>query len=127
VLGNKIYAYSSSFDVPSFQNARVVSNDVEILNEGDGTARGHHLVVLDVLGDLISATRFDTYIDPANVTALAAALNAVVSGNIVVLVVYDASAFDAAGRAALTTGYGNTNSNTWTAGRYDHIFIGVKI
>jgi hypothetical protein len=124
VLGNKIYAYSSSYDVPSYQNARVVSNDIELLNVN---TRGHHLVVLDPLGDLISATRFDTYIDPANLTALATALGAVSSGNIAVLVTYDACAFNAACRSALTTGYGCTNSNTWTASRHDHIFIGVKI
>jgi len=126
VSGNKIYAYSSSFDVPGYQNARVVVNDIEVLNEGPGT-RGHHAVVLDSYGNVEATYNFDTYIDPANLTALAAALNAVPSGHIVVLVVYDASAFNAACRSALTTGYGCTNNNQWTASRYDHIFIGVKI
>jgi hypothetical protein len=123
VKGNKIYAYSSSYDVPSFQPARVVVNDVEVLNT---ELRGHTMVVLNNDGDVEASYRFDTYIDPANATALASALAAVPTGYIVVLVVYDASAFNAACRSALTTGYGNTNSNTWTAGRYDHIFIGVK-
>jgi hypothetical protein len=130
VSGNKIYAYASTFDVPSIQNARVVSNDIEILNEGDGTARGHHLVVLDVLGDLISATRFDTWDTggaPGARAALAAALSAVASGNIVVLVTYDASGLDAGIRSAINTGYGSTNTNTWESGRVSHIFIGVKI
>jgi hypothetical protein len=88
--------------------------------------RGHTLVVLDTYGNVASITNYDTYINPANVTALASALNAVASGNIVVLVVYDASAFNAACRSALNTGYGSTNSNTWTASRVDHIFIGIK-
>ncbi len=125
VSGNKIYAESSTYDVPSFQPARVIVNDISVVNT---EARGHTLVVLDSYGDVVTAaTQYDTYIDPANVTALAAALNAVASGNIVVLVSYDASAVDAAVRSAINTGYGSTNTDTWTAQRKSHIFIGVKI
>jgi hypothetical protein len=125
VSGNKIYAESSTYDVSSFQPARVVVNDIEIVNT---EARGHTLVVLDTYGDVVTAaTQYDTYIDPANVTALAAALSAVASGNIVVLVSYDASAVDAAVRSAINTGYGSTNTETWTAQRNSHIFIGEKI
>ena len=130
VLGNKIYAESSTFDVPNIQNARVVSNDIEILNEGNGTARGHHLVVLDALGDRISATRFDTWDtggSPGARAALASALSAVASGRIVVLVTYDASGLDAGIRSAINTGYGSTNTNTWVSGRQSHIFIGIKL
>ena len=131
VSGNKIYAYSSTYDTPGFQPARVVVNDVEVLLRGDipnPSGRGHNMVVLDSYGDVVTAaTQYDTYIDPANLTALAAALNSVASGNIVVLVVYDASALDAGVRSAINTGYGSTNSNTWTADRKSHIFIGEKI
>jgi hypothetical protein len=125
VSGNKIYAASSTYDVPSYQPARAVVNDIEIVNT---EARGHTLVVLDSYGDIVTAaTQYDTYIDPANVTALAAALSAVASGNIVVLVSYDASAVDAAVRSAINTGYGSNNTETWSAQRNSHIFIGVKI
>jgi hypothetical protein len=125
VLGNKIYAESSTYDVPSYQPARVVSNDVQVVNT---ELRGHTLVVLDSLGDVVTAaTQYDTYIDPANLTTLASALNSVASGNIVVLVSYDASALNATVRTAINTGYGSTNNNTWTAERRSHIFIGVKI
>ena len=125
VSGNKIYAESSTYDVPSFQPARVIVNDISLVNT---EARGHTLVVLDSYGDVVTAaTQYDTYINPANVTALAAALNAVASGNIVVLVVYDASAVDAGVRSAINTGYGSTNSDTWTAQRKSHIFIGEKL
>jgi hypothetical protein len=131
VSGNKIYAYSSTYDTPGFQPARVVVNDVEVLLRGDipnPPGRGHNMVVLDSYGNVVTAaTQYDTYIDPANLTALAAALNSVASGNIVVLVVYDASALDAGVRSAINTGYGSTNSNTWTADRKSHIFIGEKI
>lgn len=124
VSGNKIYAESSTYDVPSFQPARVVVNDIEMVNT---EARGHTLVVLDSNGNVVTtATQYDTYIDPANVAALALALNTVASGNIVVLVSYDASAVDAAVRSAINTGFGSTNSNTWTANRVSHIFIGIK-
>lgn len=125
VSGNKIYAESSTYDVPSYQPARVVVNDIEVVNT---ELRGHTLVVLDSYGDVVTAaTQYDTYINPANVAALASALTAVASGNIVVLVVYDASAVDAAVRTAINTGYGSTNTNTWTAERRSQIFIGVKI
>jgi type II secretory pathway pseudopilin PulG len=132
VSGNKIYAESSSYDVSiPAPPARVVVNDIEVLRQGDTPnppGRGHNLVVLDSYGDVVvSATQFDTYIDPANLTTLASALNAVPSGNIVVLVVYDASALNAAVRTAINTGYGSTNTNTWTADRQSQIFIGVKI
>ena len=132
VSGNKIYAESSSYDVSiPAPPARVVVNDIEVLRQGDTPnppGRGHNLVVLDSYGDVVvPATQFDTYIDPANLTTLASALNAVPSGNIVVLVVYDASALNAAVRTAINTGYGSTNTNTWTANRISQIFIGVKI
>jgi hypothetical protein len=125
VSGNKIYAESSTYDVPSYQNARIVVNDITVANTA---LRGHTLVVLDSNGDVVTpATQYDTYISPANVTALSSALTSVSSSNIVVLVVYDASAANAAVRSAINTGYGSTNANTWTAERRSHIFIGIKI
>jgi type II secretory pathway pseudopilin PulG len=132
VSGNKIYAESSSYDVSiPAPPARVVVNDIEVLRQGDTPnppGRGHNLVVLDSYGDVVvPAIQFDTYINPANLTTLASALNAVSSGNIVVLVAYDASALNAAVRTAINTGYGSTNANTWTAERRSHIFIGIKI
>ena len=131
VSGNKIYAYSSTYDTPSYQPARVVVNDIEVLRRGDvpnPPGRGHNMVVLNSYGDVVTtSTQFDTYIDPANLTTLASALNAVPSGYIVVLAVYDASALNAAVRTAINTGYGSTNTTTWTADRKSHIFIGQKI
>jgi hypothetical protein len=125
VSGNKIYAESSTYDVLDFQPARVIVNDIEVVNT---ELRGHTLVVLDTYGDVVvPATQYDTYIDPGQATALAAALSGVASGNIVVLVSYDASAVDAAVRSAINTGYGSTNTDTWTAQRQSHIFIGEKI
>jgi hypothetical protein len=125
VSGNKIYAESSTYDVPDYQNARVIVNDIEVV---DTALRGHTLVVLDTYGDVVTGpTQYDTYIDPNNLTALAAALTAVASGNIAVLVTYDASALDAGVRSAINTGYGSTNTDTWTAQRKSQIFIGIKI
>jgi hypothetical protein len=124
VKGNKIFVYSSTFDVPDYQNSRVVSNDVEVLNIGD---RGHNMVVLDPLGDLVSTANYDTWGVAGDLTLLATALNGVASGNIVVLTVWDASALNATVRSAINTGYGSTNSNTWTSDRISHIFIGIKI
>jgi hypothetical protein len=133
VSGNKIYAESSTYDVPSYQPARVVVNDISLVNT---ELRGHTLVVLDSYGDVVTtATQYDTFETvplsgdggaPARL-ALASALNGVASGNIVVLVSYDASSFDATLRSAINTGYGSTNTGTWTASRISHIFIGEKI
>jgi hypothetical protein len=128
VLGNKIYAESSTYDVPSFQPARVVSNDIQVANT---ELRGHTLVVLDRLGDVITAaTQYDTWDTggaPGARAALASALGAVASGNIVVLVSYDASGLDAGIRSAINTGYGSTNTDTWESQRQSHIFIGIKL
>jgi hypothetical protein len=128
VSGNKIYAESSTYDVPNFQPARVIVNDIQIVNT---ELRGHTLVVLDSYGDVVvPATQFDTWDTggaPEARNNLASALSAVPSGNIVVLVSYDASGLDAGIRSAINTGYGSTNTNTWPSGRQSHIFIGIKI
>lgn len=123
VGATKIYAYSSTYDVPSYQNAVVQVNDVEIVNTEN---RGHTMVVLSPGGVTVSIANYDTYIDPAQLTALSNALNGVASGNRVVLVVYDASALNATVRSAINTGYGSTNTNTWTANRISHILVGIK-
>jgi hypothetical protein len=132
VSGNKIYAYSSTYDTPGFQPARVVVNDIEVLLHGEDPplqyGRGHNIVVLDSYGNVVTpATQYDTYINAVNLTALASAISAVATGHIVVVVTYDASALDAGVRSAINTGFGSTNTNTWTADRKSHIFIGVKI
>lgn len=126
VYGTKIYAYSSTYDVPSYQNAVIQVNDVEIVNTA---LRGHTMAVIAPNSSTVSITNYDTYdptTGPANLTALANALSGVASGNRVVLVVYDASALNSTVRSALTTGYGSTNANTWVAGRTSQIFVGVK-
>lgn len=128
VSGNKIYAESSTYDVLDFQPARVIVNDISVVNT---ELRGHTLVVLDTYGDVVTAaTQYDTWDTvgaPGARAALASALNAVASGNIVVLVVYDASGLDAGIRSAINTGYGSTNADTWESQRRSHIFIGEKI
>ena len=128
VSGNKIYAESSTYDVPDFQPARVIVNDIEVVNT---ELRAHTLVVLDTYGDVVTAaTQYDTWDTggaPGARAALASALNTVASGYIVVLVVYDASGLDAGIRSAINTGYGSTNTDTWESQRQSHIFIGEKI
>ena len=123
VGATKIYAYSSTYDVPSYQNAVIQVNNVEIVNTA---LRGHTMAVLAPNGSTISITNYDTYGSAGAVTAMANALNAVASGNRVVLVVYDASSLNAAARSAINSGYGSTNPNTWTPQRISHIFIGIK-
>lgn len=128
VSGNKIYAESSTYDVPSFQPARVVVNDISVVST---ELRGHTLVVLDSYGDVVTAaTQYDTWDTggaPGARAALAGALGAVASGNIVVLVSYDASGLNAGIRSAINTGYGSTNTDTWESFRRSHILIGIKV
>jgi hypothetical protein len=123
VGSTKIYAYSSTYDVPGYQNAVIQVNNVEIVNTAN---RGHTMAVLSPSGATVSINWYDTYIDPAQLTALANALNGVASGNRVVLVVYDASALNATVRSAINSGYGSTNTNTWLAERISHILVGIK-
>lgn len=127
VSGNKIYAESSTYDVPNFQPARVVVNDIQVVNT---ELRGHTLVVLDSNGDVVTAaTQYDTWDTggaPEARAALASALSTVASSRIVVLVSYDASGLDAGIRSSINTGYGSTNTNTWPSFRNSHIFIGIK-
>ena len=131
VSGNKIYAESSTYDVPSYQPALILVNDIEIVNTEE---RGHTLAILDSYGDTVSITNYDTFETvpesgdggaPGRL-ALQAALEGVATGNIIVLVVYDASSIDAGVRSDINTGYESTNTDTWTASRKSHIFIGVK-
>jgi hypothetical protein len=89
--------------------------------------RGHTMVVVDTYGDLVSVTNYDTYGNAGSLTTLATALGAVASGNIVILVTYDASALNSTVRTALTSGYGATALNTWAASRTSQIFIGIKV
>jgi hypothetical protein len=128
VSGNKIYAESSTYDVPSYQNARIVVNDIQVANTA---LRGHTLAVLDSYGDVVAGpTRYDTWDTagaPGARAALASALSAVTSGRIAVLVSYDATGLDAGIRSAINTGYGSTNTNTWVSTRISHIFIGEKV
>jgi hypothetical protein len=127
VSGNKIYVYASTFDVPSYGNAVIKVNEIEIYNAGQ---RGHTLALLDTYGDTISINTYDTWdgtIGTAQMTALASALTAATSGTIAVLTVWDASALNATVRSAINTGYGSTNSNTWISTRIDHIFIGIRV
>ena len=123
VGATKIYAYSSTFDVPAYQNAVIQVNDVEIVNTA---VRGHTMAVVTPIGGTVSITNYDTYGDPNAVTAMANALNAVASGNRAVLVVWDASALNAAARSAINSGYGSTNTNTWLPQRISHILVGIK-
>jgi hypothetical protein len=122
--GNKIYVYASTFDVPSYQNAVINVNDIEIYNDGQ---RGHTLALLDTYGDTISINTYDTYGDAGTLATLASALNSAASGSIAVLTVWDASALNATVRSALTTNYNATATDTWTAERRSQIFIGIKV
>jgi len=56
VTGNKIYVYSSTLDVPGYQNSRVIVNNTEVLNIA---SRGHNMVVLNSTGGLVSTASYN--------------------------------------------------------------------
>jgi hypothetical protein len=107
------------------KTAVVAVNDVEIVNTKN---RGHTMVVLSPSGATVSINWYDTYIDPnAQLTALANALNGVASGNRVVLVTYDASAFEC--RLSLCTNHRirrYQHQHLDLPSRISQIFVGIK-
>ena len=119
----RIRVQSSNWDAPSYTNATVAVDGPTIV---DVAQRGHTLAVIDPNGALLSQTTFDTFAGGAANTNLTNALNAVTQGNIICLVSWDATSFTQGNRDALVNGYGAILTNTWSAGRVSHYFIGVK-
>lgn len=90
--------------------------------------RGHTLVVYRPATDAIIAgpTSYDTYGTPSDVTAITAAINGVVAGDIVTLYSYDATSVDSGMVAALQACGKGPNWGTWGPARITHVFVGQK-
>jgi len=128
-----IEARSTSFQVQPAVDGYIKVNGATVKTTTDGS-RGHTLLVIDISGATIgSITTYDTFESApgdggdAGRNALKTALNAVASGNYIVLVSWDACSFDSGLRTALNTGYGTTLTTTWASTRYSHIVIGQKV
>lgn len=124
-------AKASSYQVVPFEDGYIKVNSTTI---NTNTSRGHTLAVISPAGATVgSINTYDTFESApgdggaAGRTALTSALNAVASGNYIVMVSWDACSFDATLRTALNTGYGTTLTTTWAATRYSHIVIAKKI
>jgi hypothetical protein len=128
-----IVAKATSYQVNPIEDGYIKVNGTTIKTTALGS-RGHTLAVISPSGATVgSITTYDTFESApgdsgaAGRTALTSALNAVASGNYIVLVSWDACSFDATLRTALNTGYGTTLTTTWASTRYSHIVIAKKI
>jgi hypothetical protein len=128
-----IEAKATSYQVNPIEDGYIKVNGTTVKTTTLGS-RGHTLLVIDVSGATVgSITTYDTFESApsdggaAARTALTSALNAVASGNFIVMVSWDACSFDTPLRTALNTGYGTTLTTTWAATRYSHIVIAKKI
>lgn len=130
-----IEAKATSFQVFPIEDGYIKVNSTTIKTTSQANvSRGHTLAVISPAGATVgSITTYDTFESApgdggaAGRTALTSALNAVVSGNYIALVSWDACSFDATLRSALNTGYGTTLTTTWAATRYSHIVIAKKL
>lgn len=130
-----IEARATSYQVQPVVDGYIKVNSTTIKTTNlAAVSRGHTLAVIDPTGTTVgSINTYDTFESApgdggsAARAALTVALNAVASGNYIVLVSWDACSFDAGLRTALNTGYGTTLTTTWTSTRYSHIVIGQKV
>lgn len=126
-------ARASSYQVQPTDDGYIKVNSTTIKTTTLGS-RGHTLAVISPAGTTVGTIdtfdTFETVLGDGGAggrAALTIALNAVASGNYIVLVSWDACSFDAGLRTALNTGYGTTLTTTWAATRYSHIVIGKKL
>lgn len=130
-----IEAKATSYQVNPIEDGYIKVNSTTIKTTSQANvSRGHTLAVISPAGATVgSITTYDTFETvlgdggAGGRTSLTAALNAVASGNYIVMVSWDACSFDATLRTALNTGYGTTLTTTWAATRYSHIVIAKKL
>jgi hypothetical protein len=128
-------AKSSTYQVFPLEDGYIKVNGTTIKTTNQAAvSRGHTLAVISPAGATVGTIdTYDTFESaPADGgaaarAALTLALNAVASGNYIVMVSWDACSFDATLRTALNTGYGTTLTTNWAAKRYSHIVIAKKI
>jgi len=128
-----IEARSTSFQVDPHVDGYIKINGTTVKTTTEGS-RGHTLAVISPAGATVgSITTYDTFESSpgdggaAGRAALTTALNAVTSGNYIVMITWDACSLDSTLRTTLNTGYGTTLSTTWASTRYSHIVIAKKI
>ena len=122
-----IITKSTSYQVNPHEQGYIVVNGTNIKTTDYGS-RGHTLAVLAPTGAVVgSIVTYDTFGNPTDLANITTALNAVASGNYIVLVSWDACAVDSNMRTSLTNNYGATQSTTWAPTRYSHTFIGRRI
>jgi hypothetical protein len=128
-----LVAKATSYQVNPIEDGYISVNGTTIKTTALGS-RGHTLAVISPAGATVgSINTYDTFESApgdggaAGRTALTSALNAVSTGNYIVLVSWDACSFDTTLRSALNTGYGTTLTTTWASTRYSHIVIAKKL
>jgi len=90
-------------------------------------SRGHTLVVIDTLGNIISINTYDTYGDiNLNCELLSSNLTSVTIGYIAIIATWDATGVNSNLRNTLRNSYGATSNVTWSTNRESHIFVGIR-
>lgn len=113
----------SNFDTVGAPNSATSYISMNGTKYNFAPGRGHTLAIVNPAnGNVESIKTYDTYNDP---TLLEAPLNAVAAGKIICLFTADASGMTQSARNILIS-CGSARTDTWTAGRSTHLFIGMK-
>lgn len=113
----------SNFDTVGAPNSATSYISINGTKYNFAPGRGHTLAIVNPAnGNVESIKTYDTYTDP---TLLEAPLNAAASGKIICLFTADASGITQSARNILIS-CGSARTDTWTAVRSTHLFIGMK-
>lgn len=113
----------SNFDTVGAPNSATSYISINGTKYNFAPGRGHTLAIVNPAnGNIESIKTYDTYTDP---TLLEAPLNAVAAGKIICLFTADASGMTQSARNILISS-GSARTDTWTAERSTHLFIGMK-
>lgn len=121
---DEITISASNYNQPSYTSFLKL-NGTSVATVG----RGHMAAVFDTSeGNIkfVSSTTKDTYGTPSDITDLISYLNAIPTGNLLVMTSFDATTVDTALRTTLNSDFGGVRSDTWSSIRYSHVFIGYK-
>lgn len=113
----------SNFDTVGAPNSATSYISINGTKYNFAPGRGHTLAIVNPAnGNVESIKTYDTYTDP---TLLEAPLNAAAAGKIICLFTADASGITQSARNILIS-CGSARTDTWTAVRSTHLFIGMK-
>jgi hypothetical protein len=127
VKGNLIEVKSTNLNSSPNNGGYIKVNGSTITSDTVNMSRGHTLVVIDTLGNIISINTYDTYGDiNLNCELLSSNLTSVTIGYIAIIATWDATGVNSNLRNTLRNSYGATSNVTWSTNRESHIFVGIR-